>query len=445
MNRLLQSLAAAVLLAHGALSAAPASALPSQLSLRQAKDIALRDNPDLLVTQARIQAAAARLREARAGYLPSVSLTADATRQLDYARQNRRDAHRDAMSSFSAGIEATYTLFEGFATQLEVSAQRLALDIAQSNHADAQRQLLLAVATAYYTALLERQNVIIAVEDQKYNEQLQQNAEKKLRRGSGTRSDVLNFEIQAKMADANRILAEVNYDTAILALAELLSVPPESIPKDLALDSVQDYLKASPRPSAEQLRQYAYENRPDLQALDATIRRCQDLADQQRADYYPTLSAFGAYGFSRDHSPAFRNVNDEAQIGLRLSWNIFSGGATQARVAQANADRMEAEASRTSLRQAIASDIATQLNIIAQARRLADLKNATMLVAQRARDLVQKEYENGRVTATRLNEAQTDLTSAKGAYIKAVINYWQYRQNLDSTTAHILNAADDHL
>ena len=32
----------------------------------------------------------------------------------------------------------------------------------------------------------------------------------------------------------------------------------------------------------------------------------------------------------------------------------------------------------------------------------------------------------------------TDLTNAQGAYAKAVINYWLYRQNLEATTGKIL-------
>lgn len=439
MTRKLLLLAAGLLIAHFGTAQVADAPVPQHLSLQEAKNIALRDNPDLHASQARIQAALARINEAQAAYLPTLNLNASGARQLDFARQNKRSEKREAVSSFSVGLEASYTLFDGLARRFELTSQTLAHDIALSNHANAQRQLLLAVATAYYTALLERQNVIIAIDDQKYNKQLQENAEKKLRHGTGTRSDVLNFEIQAKMADARRIMAEINSETAILALAELLSIPPEKMPRDIQLDTVQDYLKAAPLPDFEHLCRYAYENRPDLKAATSAIEQNQAQIEQRRADWMPTLQAFGSYGFSRDHNLSFQDVNDEAQIGLRLSWNLFAGGETQARLAQATAARLEAEAARTTLRQAIASDIATQINIIQQAQRLADLKNETMQLAQRARDLVQKEYEIGRVTATRLNEAQTDLTSAKGDYIKAVINYWQYRQNLDATTAHILN------
>lgn len=421
-------------------------AFPKKLSLAEAKKIALQDNPDLQVTLARINQALAKIDAAQSFYLPTVDFNASGQRQIDTARQNRRTAHRDAYSSFGVSLDATWTVYEGLARKFQLMAEKLGQNIAEHNHEDAQRQLLLAVASAYYTALLERQNVIIAVDDYMYNKKLQENAEKKLRHGTGTKSDVLNFEIQAKNADADRVMSELNYHSAILALSELLYVDPSTVPanpvdcmKNLELDPVDDYLKAPAIKSFAELSEYAIENRPDLKSAKQAILMHEALASVQKGGFHPIVEAFGSYGFSRDHNLSFNSVNDEAVIGLRLSWNIFNGNRTRAQIAQEVANRMEQEANAKAIRSKILNDIASQITIIEQAKRLADLKNETQVLAKQARDLVQKEYDNGRVTATRLNEAQTDLTNAQGAYIKAVINYWLYRQNLDATTSQILD------
>ena len=65
----------------------------------------------------------------------------------------------------------------------------------------------------------------------------------------------------------------------------------------------------------------------------------------------------------------------------------------------------------------------------------------TEKLAEETRDLVRTEYNIGRVTATRLNEAQTDLTNAQAARAKAIILYWQYRENLAATTGKIMEPA----
>ena len=93
------------------------------------------------------------------------------------------------------------------------------------------------------------------------------------------------------------------------------------------------------------------------------------------------------------------------------------------------------------LKQDIEKQVANQHTATNEARTLADLKNETEKLAEETRDLVRTEYNIGRVTATRLNEAQTDLTNAQAARAKAIILYWQYRENLAATTGKIMETA----
>ncbi len=411
--------------------------MPKKLTLSEAKRLALRGNPDLEVTAARMRAAAARVREATASFYPSLDLTADGRRQINTSAPEKGIAHKDAYSAFSTQLQSSLPLYNDSIIRNHAISE-IERQIATLTHENAQRKLLLSVATAYFDAMLERQNVIINIDDFNYNKRLQENAEKKLRHGTGTRSDVLNFEIQAKNADAERLLSELNYRISILVLAELLGISPEQIPDDLELDTAQDYQKATPLPDYATLCEFAFKNRPDLHAATLSIQRQDEAIAAARSNDKPVLSLYGTYGFNRYHDIEFRNENTGAAVGIQLSWNLFNGGGTRAKVQQAVESRLEEEANRKSLVQNIMHEISRQLSTINQARQLADLKNETQVLAMQARDLVQKEYDIGKVTATRLNEAQNDLTNAQGAYAKAVINYWLYRQNLEATTGKIL-------
>lgn len=416
-----------------------AAMLPRKLSLLDAKKIALKDNPDLQKTIARLQAAYARVLQAKAAFAPSINLYADSNRTINASKGDRHGVHTDAYSRHDIGLAASYVLYNGHADTFRVIAQELGEKIAELNHTDAQRKLLLSVTTAYYDALLERQNVIIAVDDFKYNKKLQENAEKKLKHGTGTRSDVLNFQIQAQNADASRQLAERNFKVAVLALGELLGVNPSQIPADIELDEVENYLQAPDIEPYEKLLTSAIENRPDLQAANVAISQQQAVENQYRGANLPTISANANYGFSkRDNTHYFRNDYEDASIGISMNWNILDGHETRARVAEAYAQRLEYEASRQSLLQSIKHDLQNRIYTIDYAKSIAALKDETQKLAMQARDLVQKEYDTGRVTATRLNEAQTDLTSAQGDYAKAVINYWLNRENLEAATGSIL-------
>ena len=414
--------------------------LPKKLSLPEAKKIALQGNPSLQITVARLQAAAAQLQQAQSNYMPTLDLSASVQRTQEVPKQNGGNG-RSHFTTYNAGASLDWTLYDGMARKYDNIAKRAGLKIAESNHLDAQRSLLLSVATAYYDTLLEVENIRIAKEDLKYNLDLQETAQKKLERGAGNRSDVLNFQIKAKGAQANLIQAEQNLKICHYSLVQLLGYSPSEIPEGFELLPADDYTKDTALPSIDECIAYAFEHRPDIVAQQDMMHRQSALVNYYDSDYQPQIDLFADYGLTRRKNPKFTHHDDSLVFGAQVRWNIFNGNKTRARVAEAYAGVLEARASLDALKQEIERQVANQHTATNEARTLADLKNETEKLAEETRDLVRTEYNIGRVTATRLNEAQTDLTNAQGARVKAIILYWQYRENLAATTGKIMETA----
>ncbi len=426
------------LLLAATLVAQQSTMLPKNLSLKEAKEIALQANPTLQVATARIRAAAARLQEAQSDYYPRLDTVAGVQRTQEVARDNGGDANSH-YTTYHAGLELTWTLFDGMARKYDNLAKQLGVNIAEHDHKDAQRVLLLAVATAYFNSLLELENIRIAQEDHKYNLDLKDTAQRKLDNGYGTRSDVLNFDIRAKDAEANLLEAELAVKTSHYVLAELLGRTQNDIPEGFHLNTAQDYTQTPEVSSVEANLQYAFENRPDLIAQAEAIKQQEAMVDVYDAENLPALEFFADYGFTRRSKLKFSDKDDNLVFGVQLRWNVFNGNATRAKVAQAWAAADQERQQLNVLRQEIQRQIASQHATTLQARKLADLKAETMKLAEETRNLVRKEYNIGRVTATRLNEAQTDLVNAQGDRVKAVIRYWQSRENLAAITGQNLS------
>jgi outer membrane protein TolC len=414
--------------------------LPKKLSLEEAKKIALQANPSLQVTVARLQAAAAQLQQAQSNYMPTLDLTASVQRTQEVPKQNGGNG-RTHFTTYNAGASFDWTLYDGMARKYDNIAKRVGMKIAEFNHEDAQRSLLLSVATAYYDSLLEVENIRIAKEDLKYNIDLQDTAQKKLERGAGNRSDVLNFQIKAKGAQANLIQAEQNLKIRHYTLVQLLGYSPSEVPEGFELISAGDYSKDPALPSIEECIAYAMEHRPDIMAQNDIIERQTAMVDYYGSDNHPQIGLFADYGLTRRKNPKFTHHDDSLVFGAQVRWNVFNGNKTRARVAEAYAGVLEARASLDALKQDIEKQVANQHVATNEARTLADLKTETEKLAEETRDLVRTEYNIGRVTATRLNEAQTDLTNAQAARVKAIILYWQYRENLAASTGKIMEPA----
>ena len=79
---------------------------------------------------------------------------------------------------------------------------------------DTFRVLLSSVASSYYNAQLALENIIIAEANAAFNRRLLDEANARYRVGTGSLSDVLNFEVQINSAKANLISAKRQYELA---------------------------------------------------------------------------------------------------------------------------------------------------------------------------------------------------------------------------------------
>lgn len=416
---------------HAAAQTPPA--LPTPLTLASAKTLALAQNPTIREAAARLSAAAARLAQARSTLAPTLDLDASVTHTEEVPGLRRADSQ-----NYAAGLTFAWRLYDGMARQYTINAHNETVAATAELLADSRRSLLLAVAVAYYEALLARENMEIARSDAAFNTKLVDESKTKFSHGASTKSEVLNFEIKTAEAEANYLLAQLNYRISLFTLAELLAVDLTLFNENTVLSAVDSSWAEQPAPDQQGAMDYALDHRPDLRVIEYSIKAVREQLQARRADYLPTLSFQAGYGYSRDNSPGFRTLQDSAWLGLVLNWKLYSGNSTEAAVAEIGANLQEYLESLQALRNQILASVAIQHSNLTQAQKIAAIKVTTEKMAAEVRDLVKKEYDGGLVTLTRLNEVQTNLITAAGQRATAVIRYWQFRESLDAATARIL-------
>src|SRR5690606_21972371 len=131
---------------------------------------------------------------------------------------------------------------------------------------EAYRLVLDAVAQSYYGVQLARENVAIAEADEAFNERLLKEARLRREAGTGSKSDVLNFEVQLRAAKAARIRADRDREVTRVALAALMGLPDAKLGEEMV---VAPLLEESPEvfdtPDAEILVSTGQSLRPDMQ------------------------------------------------------------------------------------------------------------------------------------------------------------------------------------
>ncbi len=425
----------------GALAIPEPVEIPRPLTREAAIGRALKGNPNLLSATARIRAANSRIHQAQAGYLPRLDFLADATRTQKIPDAFRfpwpgRD-HR--YETYSANLSVNWVLFDGLAREARILAGQSGWRESLSAYRDAIRLLIEAVNTAYFNALLAREEIRVAGEDAHFNTRLLKETRLKHEAGSTALSEVLNFEVRLNGAKAGLIVARSDLEVSLAALAELMgfseSFPLESI--DLPPLAQEEKKDLSPPDEKEELR-HALRHRPDLEQLRHAFERAKAQVDESSATSYPTVSLQAAYGPQRIDSVSFRPDDISATAGLNLAWNLFNGFSDQARKKEALALSDQARYELAAHWLAVAAQVRQAVSNLTSAQEQLELQRSNHQLSVRMRDLVLKEFQAGQASLVRLNEAQRDLVEAEVNLSQSRISLRKAWNGLDSSTSRNL-------
>ena len=401
------------------------------LDLETAIRTALSKNPSLEAATARVRQAKERITQAKSAYFPRLDATGSASRtdfsdtdhqsQLLMARIiNPKAEFEDPQDGYTIGLALSYTLFDGFERKYRVLSARYGQDAGIAALEDARRLMISAVAASFLGAQLSLENITIAKADEDFNGRLLEDAQIRHRVGTGTLSEVLNFQVRMNQAVTRRIEQENGYDAALFSLAALMGFSEASLPEEMKPARL-DALRPGDldHPKTEALIQQALDTRPDLLQLRATLGQADAGIQSARAGYYPSVTLSGVYTGERTDDPQFTGDDFGNRVQLNLSYNLFAGGLTQANVREAEERRMEVMKNIENLSLLAASEIRTATARVLSAQVQARLQEENTALVTRTRDLVEKEYRAGQGSLVRLNEAQRDLIGAQSQLMLA--------------------------
>lgn len=424
----------------------------STLDLETVVEIALAGNPGLEAAAARVRQAKAQVDQARSTYWPRLDANASGARVTlaeNTYQQNLAAARLlnpavtidDPQNYYNADLTASWTLFDGFERKFSNASARYGEQSSTAALNDARRLLISAVAFSYFSAQLALKNISIARADEEFNQRQLADAEARQRVGTGALSDVLNFQVRKNQAKTTLINQEYQLEIALYGLAALLGLPDSRLPDHVSLArlSPETDLELS-SPPVDELIADAMDRRPDIQQAQWSIKQTEAQVKIAQSDYYPTVVLAGSLDGERVDDPGFEqdDVGNRVQVGL--SYNLFAGGFTRAKVREVGHRRVELEKRLEELVLSATSDIRSSVALVVTAQTQLVLQRENVDLVQRTRDLVEKEYNAGQGSLVRLNEAQKDLTTAQSNLALALVGLRQAWVELETRTGNILVA-----
>lgn len=169
--------------------------------------------PDFAASRAHIDAAQARVREARAEGLPTIGMTATGN------RTTFRGFASGTANPYSIGIALRFPLFNGFRTQYDVRAAQAGVDIAREDARSLQERIDLEVWSSYYGLSTASQRVRTSRDFLSSAQQALDVAQGRYRSGVGNILDVLTAQAALETARAQEIQARTDWFIAVAQLA----------------------------------------------------------------------------------------------------------------------------------------------------------------------------------------------------------------------------------
>jgi hydrophobic/amphiphilic exporter-1 (mainly G- bacteria), HAE1 family len=407
------------------------------LSLKKAKQIALSENPGLQAAMTRINKADAVAQQAKSAWLPNVEVYGSAYRMEDVPGSQGAFG---SFNNYKAGLDVSWLIFDGLSRKYRIMAAKYGEEISENSTLDAQRLLLQAVSAVYLSAMLAEEQRLIALETARLNEILYKETYERNLAGAASRADVMNFKMR-KIASENLALsAELAARRAKIALAALMGVDDAVMTNQLQnVSAVEKEFQVSSDGFNQQFR-YAVSNRPDLIQKELEIEQSKAAVKVEKGSYMPTIVATGRYGYNHaaDNDMLDPHENDEINVGVAASWDLFDGGLRRGKVGEIKAEASAAEALYRQTKLEVAAEIRDALASLDIQNQALKKSEEIYKLSEEIQSIVTEEYNASLVSVTRLNQAQTDASSAKSAWAKERISRILAVENLNAATGKIL-------
>lgn len=410
------------------------------LTLEQARQMALDASPSVQQATARIEAAREVVAQAGSQLKPMVTATLggrfqNSTIQPDWQPEIR---FNDSFRIWSAGLEANWLLFDGFARRASILAAQYQVEASEKTRLETRRLLADAVSSAFFQAQLAVESMVIAKQNQEFNRTLEEEADIRYRTGSIPESEKLNFSVRALQAETDYLQAEQSFSLVATVLAELLALPDAKLPENLYPVRSNSQVQTAPVPTYETEIAYALENRPDLQALKASLAALTEKKKMEEGNYWPKLVLNSGLEYNKyEELDSGDQEEHDAWAGLHLSWDIYQGGRDKARVREAAQEVRALQFQKTQQELDIESSIRQAIATAAATRAMYKRQQQSLQLTKKIREHIEKSYRAGVAKITRLNEAQTDLVRAAGAEAASRINYLLALEKIRSASGRL--------
>lgn len=406
------------------------------LTLEQALEIALSENPTIKIADQQIEIKRYAKQGTYASLYPQIDATASyqrvikkQTMSMDFGGQTQT-IKVGSDNSFNGGVTLGMPVVNAQLWEsLKVSALdvELAVEQARSSRIDMVEQ----VTKAYYGILLAKQSQDLY--QSVYDNAVENNdiVKKKFDVGAVSEYDLIRSNVTVQNALPNVIEAEYTVTLALWQLKALLGI---DLQREIDVTgSLMDYVYVLDK--SYDISQLNLENNSTLKQLDMQEQMLEHAVKITKLANVPSLSVSAAYLYTAlgNDGKFFKKEawNPYSYAGLQLNIPIFAGNKRRAATREARLNLANLQLQRENVERQLRVGIVQYLNNMQSSVKKYHASAATVDQAQRGYDIAVKRYDVGRGTLVDIDNSQVALTQAELQRNQSIYNFLTAKVSLD--------------
>lgn len=396
------------------------------LTKKQALEITLENNFGIKIANNNLEVAKNNAGIYNSGYLPTANLKSG----IDYRNNNQKiiftdpqtgnDAERvgtgAVTKSYSTSLGINYTIFDGLGRKYNYQQLKETYNLTELQAKETIENTYLQLFTVYFQIARLSENTLNLKEALTISKKRFKRAKYQYEYGQFTKLEVLNAEVDINNDSILIINATQQLSNAKRGLNVILGIDRDV---NYEVETAVDFNNLM---NFKALQKKTILNNTALKQNKKNIAISEFNIKINKANYVPSLNFSSSYGFNRTENENLVNpfgarlINSGGlNAGLNLSWNIFDGGATKTRVANAKialeTQQILLEQQKVTIRNSVKNtweNYKNQLFILKS-------QEKNIQTTQNNFDRTQEKYKLGQVTSIEFRQAQVNLINSKTA------------------------------
>jgi outer membrane protein len=355
-------------------------------------------------------------------YLPTISTTAGANynnsnQEIERQTGDITEVNGAETKSYNASVNINYILFDGLNRKYNYKQLQETYNLSELQAREAIEDMYMQLFNGYFQIARLSENTTNLEETLKISKKRLERANYQYEYGQSTKLELLNAQVDANNDSINLINSRQQFANSKRNLNIVLGIQ-----KDINYQ-VETDVNFNTLMSFTDLLEKAKRNNVILQQNDKNIAISEFNIKVNKAGYLPTAGLTGSYGWNQSENPATsflaRSNSTGLNAGINLSWNIFDGGTTRTRVANAKIALENQEILKEQQLETIENTIKNMYELYQNTLFILEVQRQNVIASQNNFGRTQERFTLGQILSIEFRQAQTNLLNAQTAVSNA--------------------------